>query len=374
MEWRLGAQRPRQLHDLAHAVPVAEQSGGGYSVTTRPTRARGAARREFTADQVVFAAGAWGTQTLLHRLRDTGVLPRVSTRLGELTRTNSESLVSATARRVPADTPDTSLTHGVAITSSWYPDESTHVEPCRYGKGSNLMGMLLTVITDGEGRIPRPLRALGQMLRHPRRAWRATSVRRWSERTIIGLVMQSLENSITVRRTRRGWLTSGRGHGESNPRWIPAANRTARRLAEMLDGDPGGSTGELLNVPMTAHFIGGCPIGSSPERGVIDPYQRLYGHPGLHVVDGSSLSANLGVNPSLSITAQAERAMAFWPNLGEPDPRPELGRPYQRLDPIAPRTPVVPVGAPAALDLGVPPVPQRTHQPATTVAASVVAD
>ena len=114
---------------------------------------------------------------------------------------------------------------------------------------------------------------------------------------------------------------------------------------------PGGTWGDLFNVPMTAHFIGGCPIGDSAETGVIDPYHRLFGYPGLHVVDGSTLSANLGVNPSLTITAQAERAMALWPNKGESDRRPELGQPYLRLDPVAPRHPVVPDGAAGALRL-----------------------
>ena len=104
-------------------------------------------------------------------------------------------------------------------------------------------------------------------------------------------------------------------------------------------------------MPLTAHFIGGCAIGDSPETGVVDPYQRVYGHPGLHVADGAAISANLGVNPSLTITAQAERAMAFWPNKGEPDPRPELGAAYQRLSPVAPASPVVPEGAPGALRL-----------------------
>jgi len=112
----------------------------------------------------------------------------------------------------------------------------------------------------------------------------------------------------------------------------------------------------LMNIPMTAHFIGGCAIGDSPETGVIDPYHRLYGYPGLHVVDGSTLSANLGVNPSLSITAQAERAASLWPNFGQADIRPELGTEYQRLEPIAPQSPVVPAGAHGALRTGPTPV------------------
>jgi cholesterol oxidase len=186
--------------------------------------------------------------------------------------------------------------------------------------------------------------------------------RRWSERVIILLVMQSLNNSITVlrKRTRLGFrkLTTVQGEGEPNPTWIPAANRAAEQLAENVDGIAGGTWGDLMNIPMTAHFIGGCAIGDSAQTGVIDPYHRLYGYEGLHIIDGSTLSANLGVNPSLSITAQAERAVSLWPNKGELDKRPPLGSSYQRLDPIAPASPIVPADAPGALriNLGLPEV------------------
>jgi cholesterol oxidase len=122
-------------------------------------------------------------------------------------------------------------------------------------------------------------------------------------------------------------------------------------MAEILGGTPGGSIGEPFNRPLTAHFIGGCTIGDSAETGVVDAYQRVYGHPGLHVADGSAISANLGVNPSLTITAQAERAMAYWPNRGEADPRPALGTTYQPIAPVTPRHPAVPESAPAALRL-----------------------
>jgi cholesterol oxidase len=167
--------------------------------------------------------------------------------------------------------------------------------------------------------------------------------------------MQSLNNSITVlrRRTRlgRSKLTSVQGEGEPNPTWIPTANRAAAQLAENVHGMAGGTWGDLMNIPMTAHFIGGCPIGDSAATGVIDAYHRLYGYPGLHVIDGSALSANLGVNPSLSITAQAERATALWPNRDETDQRPPLGSGYRRIDPVAPSTPAVPADAPGALRL-----------------------
>ena len=116
-----------------------------------------------------------------------------------------------------------------------------------------------------------------------------------------------------------------------------------------MGGEPGGSWGDLANIPMTAHFIGGCAIGATPEQGVIDGYQRLFGYDGISVVDGSAISANLGVNPSLTITAQAERAMSLWPNKGEVDARPPLGAGYHRVDAIAPKNPMVPAHAPAAL-------------------------
>ncbi|MCD2193197.1 GMC family oxidoreductase [Actinomycetospora endophytica] len=349
------------VHPETTVLSVRPRSGGGYEVTTRPTRRSRRRREVFTADEVIFSAGTWGTQTLLHRLRDAGTLPRISERLGHLTRTNSEALVGAMARRAPERGGPRDFSRGVAITSSWHPDADTHIEPCRYGHGSNAMGLLTTLMTDGGGKVPRLVKLLGAMVRHPRTLARSLDKRRWSERTVIALVMQSLDNSITVRR-RFGRLVSRQGHGTPNPTWIPAANATTRRMAELIDGDPGGTWGEAVDVPMTAHFIGGCAIGASAETGVIDGYQRLYGHPGLHVVDGSALSANLGVNPSLTITAQAERAMAFWPNKGEADPRPPLGSAYERLTPVAPVAPVVPADAPGALrtvPLGTPAVPPR---------------
>ena len=340
------------VHPLTTVTEVRPLSDGGYAVTTVRT-GRSARRkrnvRTFTAGQVVFSAGTYNTQRLLHRMRDNGVLPEVSARLGKLTRTNSESILGATSRSAEAD-----YTQGVAITSSIHPDEHTHIEPVRYGKGSNAMGLLQTALTDGGKRWPRWVTWLGAMARQPGYL-RWFSVRRWSEKTIILLVMQTLDNSITVsgRKTRFGGyrLTSGPGHGAPNPTWIPAGNEAARRVADKIGGLPGGSMGDVANIPMTAHFLGGCAIGDSPNHGVVDPYQRLYGHPGLHVVDGSAISANLGVNPSLTITAQAERALAFWPNKDEADHRPELGTPYRRISPVAPKCPAVPAAAPGALRL-----------------------
>ncbi|HPX36781.1 MAG TPA: GMC family oxidoreductase [Mycobacterium sp.] len=324
----------------------------------------------FTARQVILAAGTWGTQKLLFAMRDTGTLPHVSDRLGVLTRTNSESIVGAGRYHA---SPDLDLTHGVAITSSIHPTPDTHIEPCRYGKGSNAMGLLQTLMTDGSGPggsdVPRWKQLLKAAVANPRGTARMLMVRQWSERTMISLVMQHLDNSITTF-TTKGLLgrrmTSKQGHGEPNPTWIPVGNQVTRRIAEKIDGVAGGTWGEMFNIPLTAHFLGGAAIGESPADGVIDPYHRVYGYPSLYVVDGAAISANLGVNPSLSITAQAERAAALWPNSGEQDQRPAQGQPYQRISPIAPKYPVVPPMAPGGLrNLGITPVTsKRSKTPA----------
>jgi cholesterol oxidase len=335
------------LTTVTHIRPLAD---GGYLVDTVRTgswlRRR---QRTFRASQVVLAAGTMGTQRLLHRMRDRGLLPNLSPRLGELTRTNSEAILGARTFRSGVD-----YSRGVAITSSFHPDPQTHIEPCRYGKGSNAMGLLGTLLVDAD-KGPRMLTWLREVAHHPAVFVRNLSLRHWSEQTIIAVVMQTRDNSITchTRRTLLGRrrLTSTQGHGEPNPKWIPVGHEAVRRIAGRIGGFAGGGWNDVFNIPMTAHFLGGAVIGDSPERGVIDPYHRVYGHPGLHVVDGAAVSANLGVNPALTITAQAERAMALWPNRGEPDPRPPLGARYQRLDPVAPTTPAVPAWAPGGLRL-----------------------
>lgn len=348
----LAEQLGAVVHPLTTVTRVRPLEGGGYRVDTRWTKAklsRRTAVRSFTADQVVFSAAALGTQKLLHQLKAEGDLPHVSDRLGVLTRTNSESILGAVAPDLATD-----YSEGVAITSSWHPDEHTHIEPVRYGKGSNFMALLQTVLADETGTEPRWRTWLRELWRQRSHALDLYDFKHWSERAVIALVMQTLDNSITTvgKKTRFGWrMSSTQGHGEPNPTYIPVAYDAVRRMADVMGGTAGGNIGEPFNAPLTAHFIGGCTIGETPETGVVDPYQRVHGYPGLHIVDGSTISANLGVNPSLTITAQAERAMALWPNKGEADPRPAPGQPYARVTPVAPRRPAVPEVAPAALRL-----------------------
>lgn len=344
-----------QVHPMTTVTGFEQRPDGRWEVHTVGTgrwiRRR---RRSYTAAYLVLAAGTYNTQKLLFKMRDKGKLPALSDKLGVLTRTNSESIVGAGRFDV---SPDLDLTHGVAITSSIHPTPDTHIEPVRYGKGSNAMGLLQTLMTDGAGPqgtdVPRWKQLMRQVREDPRGTLRLLNPRQWSERTVIALVMQHLDNSITTFTKRSVFgvrrYTSKQGHGQPNPTWIPVGNEVTRRIAAKIDGVAGGTWGELFNVPLTAHFLGGAVIGDSPEHGVIDPYQRVYGYPTLLVADGAAISANLGVNPSLSIAAQAERAAALWPNKGHADLRPRQGEPYRRLDPIPPLYPVVPAGAPGAL-------------------------
>lgn len=324
-----------------------EFQDGRWRVDCRKSGAWLGGPKSFYAGEVIIAAGTYNTQKLLHKMKSTGKLPKLSDALGKLSRTNSESLRGAVMPLTDRD-----FTQGAAITSSFYPDEETHVEPVRYGKGSNLMGLLQTLMSEGASARERRKNWLKKLVREPSQFFRILNVRKWSERSVITLVMQSVDSSITVKSKRGvfGWrLSSENSDVNPNATYIPAANQVAEAIADHYGGVPSGHLGDLVSAPFTAHFVGGCVISDSPERGVIDPYHRVWNYPSLHIVDGSTITANLGVNPSLTITAQAERAISLWPNKGEEDPRPEQGASYQRLRPIAPKNPVVPVGAPGEL-------------------------
>ena len=330
-----------EIHADTEVTDIEQRPDGRWRVTTRrpgPRPRRN--RRIFIADQVVFSAGALGTTRLLLKLMDDGRLPGVSEQAGQLVRTNSEALLGATARGTDID-----YSQGTAITSSIHPEPHTHIEPVRYPKGSSAMGLLATMLTDGGPGLPRPMRYLVNVVTHPIRWLKSMSLHRWAERSVILLVMQSYDNSLRLIRKRGIFgirVVSRQGHGESNPTYIPIANEAARIAAEAMGGDAMSSINEvLLNRPTTAHILGGAAIGADAASGVIDGYHRVFGHPGLHVVDGAAVGANLGVNPSLSITAMAERAMALWPNKGDADPRPAISEPYQPVPAVPPKAPTV---------------------------------
>lgn len=337
-----------EVRELTTVTDIVENEDG-FVIKTR--RSSGGGKGSLTANQVVVAAGALGTAKLLQRVRAKGHLRGLSPTLGQLSRTNSESLLGVVSSDESVD-----YSLGSAITSSYFPNEDTHIESVRYGKGSNLMALLQSVMASSKsGKAPNPLRLIGVTIKNFWKLPRFYNLRHWSERTLILLVMQSADNSLTTfLRGRR--LTSRQGLGEPNPAWVKAGHEAARDLAGDIDGTPGAVITEPFGMPMTAHFLGGCVIADSPDKGVVDPYLRAFGVPGLHIFDGSTLSANPGVNPSLSITAQAEWACAHWPNKGQLDARPRLGARFATIKATPPTLPIVPVVAPAALRIPISPL------------------
>jgi cholesterol oxidase len=281
-----------------------EETGRRLRRKTRTIRAAG----------VVLAGGALGTNELLARARFQGDLPKVSERLGRLIRTNSEAVLVVTVPDGRAE----GLSKRVAITSSIYPDPHTHIETVTYGGGGGVIRGLFTVMTGGGNRLTRPVKWLGTVLRHP--GWVAELLvkPRWGERSIVVLVMQTLDGSMSFsfkqKRSGRVAMQTHQDPEHPNPTFIPAANAFTDWLARETGGAPGSSLPEaLFSIPTTAHLLGGAVIGSSPETGVIDTDHRVFGYENLLVCDGSAVPANVGVNPSLTITALAERAMSRVP-------------------------------------------------------------
>jgi cholesterol oxidase len=294
--------------------PLGPGGEDGYEVTSvRTGRWLRKDRRVQRAGGIVVAAGALGTNRLLQRCRLNGSLPRLSDRLGELVRTNSEAILAVTVPRGHEE-----LTKRVAISSSIYPDPDTHIETVTYGRAGGAMNSLYTLMVGDGTRITRPLRLLGAVLLHPVRLARAMWPVGWSQRTIIILVMQTLDNAIALRARRTLFgdvrLQTEQDPEKPNPTFIPVANQFAEWLAERTGGVAQSSIMEAAaNIPSTAHILGGAVIGATPHEGVIDARQRVFGYENLLVCDGAAVPANVGVNPSLTITAMAERAMSLVP-------------------------------------------------------------
>jgi len=342
------------VHDVHQVTEVRPLAHGGYAVMARHPGIEGRFNKalQYTAEHVILSAHAFGTAKLLHRMRHEGLLDRLSDRLGMLARTNSEVLLASV---IPYGSwkkdPHRFKTApgSVAITSTIWPDDATSIEPVFYGVGSNIMAFLSTHRTQGI-QANRIVGWLGELIKHPLEVIRINDPRNWSERCVILLCMQTRNDAIELY-WEQGSLHSRRSGATDPGAQIPAANDVLHRLAQKMEARERCSWFEIANRNFTAHFIGGAGIGEKAESGVVDPYQRVFGHPGLHVVDGSVMPANPGVNPSLSITALAERAMAYWPNKGETDPRPPLGAGYDLIKAVPPNKPIVPAAAPGALRL-----------------------
>jgi cholesterol oxidase len=318
----LAERRGCVIHAETKVTDVRPLPGGGYEIRTVPsTRPLARRTRVLRAGGVVLAAGALGTVELLLRCKERGSLPRVSERLGDYVRTNSEALLAVTARRGDVD-----YSRGIAISSGVDADEHTHVEIVRYGKGHDAMSLLSTYLTGAGPPWPRWLRWMGNALRHPLDFARAHWPFGWARRTAILLVMQPIASHMRLELVRRLWgraLTSRLSEGRRPPTYMPLANALAERMARKMDGVPQSGLHEvLLGTSSTAHILGGATMGSSPGEGVCDPAGRVFGYEDLYVADGSLVPANLGVNPALTITALAEHVMSRIPENPEGMPRP----------------------------------------------------
>ncbi len=300
---------PDRTVTSVHPLP-----GGGYRVEARRTTGfLNHPRYSGTAKGVVFAAGALGTNELLLRAKERGELPRLSGQVGRKVRTNSEVLNGATAYGSDYD-----FSQGIAITSGLFVDDETHVEPVRYPKGSDFMAFLATFMVAPPEVGRRWVAWLKTCLRHPLKLARRLWPIGWARSSVICLVMQTLDNHLRLRLKRRWWwpfrTSMGSEGGGGMPTWIPPGDEAAKAVAEHIGGEPSNAITEVvLDTPLTAHILGGCPIGADVDSGVIDPAHRVFGYDDMFVVDGAAIPANLGVNPSLTITAMAERAMSLVP-------------------------------------------------------------
>jgi len=352
----LAEKHGAQVHELQEVYQLDALPGGGYEVKARHPgwmqRAAGVDHHSYTAAQVIVSAHAYGSAKLLHHMKHTGSLAGLSDELGKRARTNSEQLVSI-ARPYGDWKEDPDKIHitpgSVAITSGVWPDDQTSIEPVYYGVGSDLMTFAMTYHQHGEHK--HPVQGwLKSLVEHPAQVLDKLDARHWSERQVVLLCMQTSDTSIDVF-WKDGMLRSRHGSGPAPQVHIPVVEAFADRLAKKMHGEQSALWTEVINRTASAHFIGGITIGETAAKGVVDPYQRVFGYPGLHVIDGSVMPANPGVNPSLMITAMAERAMSYWPHKGDADMRAPLGSGYKRIAPILPRKPIVPKGAPGELRL-----------------------
>jgi len=298
-------------------VTGVKQVHGGYEIITKKSTGFFTKEKIYKAKGVVFSGGVLGTVDLLNKCKDGGMLPRISDTLGNYVRTNSEALIGVQSHDKSIDWNDQ-----IAITSGIYPDDTTHIEVVRFNKGSDLLLNLLTVMTGGGGKIPRIFRFFKKIFEHPLRFLKLLWPLGKAATTSVLLVMQTDDNHVSLKYRPRWWRLGNKSINSEipeginrSPSYIPIANETAKRLAKKMKGIPLSSYPEvLLNTSTTAHILGGCCMGESPETGVVSNKGEIFNYPNLYVADGSVVSANLGVNPSLTITALSEHIMSKIPD------------------------------------------------------------
>jgi len=326
----LAEKRGCVIHPETKVVDIRPIIGGGYELdTVRSTSVFNRRPRTFRARGIVLSASVLGSVKLLFECKERGSLPKISDALGDYTRTNSEALLGVTAKSYDKD-----YSKGIAITSGGWPDEKTHIELVRYGKGQDFMGVNFSHLTGAGAPWPRWLRWLGNFVRHPVRVFRANYPFGWAARTAVLLVMQPLDNKMKLvhrRRLGKYVMNSELDADKKVPTYIPLANEIAEKLAEKMNGTPQSMLLEVLgDTSSTAHILGGATMGRDATDGVCDASGRVFGYDNFFIADGSIVPANLGVNPALTITALSEYVMSGIPDKpgGTPQPAP---RPFRTV-------------------------------------------
>lgn len=312
----LAEKRGLSIEPDTEVTWVRPLEGGGYEVTAKQGASLLRRKVRYHARNVIFAGGVLGTVDLLLRLKESpNGLPKLSDRVGDFVRTNSEALIGVVSERRDID-----LSKGIAISSILHTDEHSHIEPVRYPEGAGFFRLLMAPHVSGASFFSRMARFFSAMVRHPIRYLRAFLVPDWAKSTVILLYMRTLDGHLRMRRGRgpftlfRRGTTTALAEGPAPTASIPEATELAHRVADKVQGTPMSLVTEtVMGIPTTAHILGGCCMGASREDGVIDHRHRVFGYDGLYVIDGSAISANPGVNPSLTIAALAERAMTFIP-------------------------------------------------------------
>ncbi|MBZ0284265.1 MAG: GMC family oxidoreductase [Anaerolineae bacterium] len=315
----------RAESEVVNIRPLADGQADGarYEVIYRRSTALPFDRRRYhvRTRNVVVAAHALGTMRLLFHCRDeTRSLPKISNCLGTSVRTNSEALVGSTSWDGSVD-----YSTGLAITSIFSLDETTGVEPVRYPAGSSFMRLLAIPMIEGGNTIFKRLyKTIWHGLTHPLEFLYAKFFSKWAKRSTILLIMQTEESTMQVSLGRNAFTAFRRGLISKLPKGISLSpdSKMTHGLTQSFAAKTKGITQDtipetLLGIPATAHLIGGCPMGTSEQDGVVDINCEVFNYPGLYVVDGSIIPANPGVNPSLTITALAEYAMSQIPQRGD---------------------------------------------------------
>lgn len=302
----------RAESEVVNVKPTGNLDGSeGYEVFwEKSTSLLFKKKGKVTCKGVIFSGGVLGTVQLLLSLKESS-LPNISEKVGCMVRTNSEALIPITSFDKSTD-----FSKGVSIGSIFHTGEHTHIEPVRYSKGSGFWRLLILPRVFGKSIFSRICKMVGKVLSHPIKYLKIFFVWDWAKRTQILLFMQTIDSTLKFSKSGFGRrMKTGLEKGKAPSPFIPEANKYAEKLAEKLNGESMMPNNEaLFGMSTTAHILGGAVMGKDKSEGVIDKNNRVFGYKNLYVCDGSMISANPGVNPSLTITALTERAMSKVPN------------------------------------------------------------